>query len=395
MEALNVANHISEFKKVLSYSKRMGFFFGAGTSCAFGLPNIIGLTDQVKAGLPDDSKVVFEKVIETLSEMKDDEPVTIEDILNHARQISEITRGNEDLNFCEITGAQAKKLDVDICNIIFKVINEKENDADLTDIRRFVSWYDSSCKSYVKEIYTTNYDMLLEMALESCFIPYFDGFTGSYEPFFNSECIDTFPKISDTTGAWIRLWKLHGSLNWSLKPATENTSERIVRTGKIGEPNNELMIYPSKEKYNLSRREPYVAYFDRLKKYLSQGELLFVCSGYSFSDEHVNEILLNALHQNNRLFMIVFCHSDGQVEKMADMVSPYLNICVMGPTQVISNGTLHAWKLIDAEEDDESLEGYWDKETAEFLLGDFKSLVSFLTNNSGSAFSFGVISNGK
>lgn len=30
-------------------------------------------------------------------------------------------------------------------------------------------------------------------------------------------------------------------------------------------PKNELLIYPSKEKYDLSRKQPFIAYFDRLK----------------------------------------------------------------------------------------------------------------------------------
>ena len=65
----------------------------------------------------------------------------------------------------------------------------------------------------MKEIYTTNYDMLFEMALEANYTPYFDGFTGSYEPFFSPESIETFPREEDFTSRWIRLWKIHGSLN--------------------------------------------------------------------------------------------------------------------------------------------------------------------------------------
>jgi len=43
----------------------------------------------------------------------------------------------------------------------------------------------------------------------------------------------------------------------------------LVRTGKVDNPINELMIYPSKEKYMLSRKEPFIAYFDRLKSYMT------------------------------------------------------------------------------------------------------------------------------
>ena len=40
MEKINVIHHMNEFRNILSYATNIGFFFGAGTSCAFGLPTI-------------------------------------------------------------------------------------------------------------------------------------------------------------------------------------------------------------------------------------------------------------------------------------------------------------------------------------------------------------------
>ena len=37
MGFINLIQEIDELKKLLSYSKNIGFFFGAGTSCAFGV----------------------------------------------------------------------------------------------------------------------------------------------------------------------------------------------------------------------------------------------------------------------------------------------------------------------------------------------------------------------
>jgi len=383
MVGINVINQMNEMKKILSYSKNVGFFFGAGTSCAFGLPNIINLTTETKARLAAESIVTFAKTEDLVKDLTKNKNVSVENILNHVRQIRDITRGRNDLLYYGISGEHAEKLDIDICEKIFDIINEKENAADITDVRRFFAWYDSTNRNYVKEIFTTNYDMLLEMAMEANYIPYFDGFTGSYEPFFNPESIECFPKVSDSTGKWIRLWKIHGSLNWSLKPATATRSERIIREGKFDKPQNELMIYPSKEKYNLSRKEPYIAYFDRLKNYLLQGELLFICSGYSFSDQHINDIIFNALHQNNRLYIAVFCFDDEQVVNMEKYAAAYLNLCVMGPTKAISNGRLCDWNFDDSEDEKDGCEFYWDETKNEFILGDFKKLIDFLIENSG------------
>lgn len=40
------------------------------------------------------------------------------------------------------------------------------------------------------EIFTTNYDYLFEIALENHFVPYFDGFIGSFQPFFFSSALE-------------------------------------------------------------------------------------------------------------------------------------------------------------------------------------------------------------
>ena len=48
MEQLNVIRHMNEFRNILSYAANVGFFFGAGTSCSFGLPTIVQLTEKVK-----------------------------------------------------------------------------------------------------------------------------------------------------------------------------------------------------------------------------------------------------------------------------------------------------------------------------------------------------------
>ena len=47
-------------------------------------------------------------------------------------------------------------------------------------------------RDFSKEIFTTNYDLIIEKSLEASQIPYFDGFVGSFEPFFWQESIDQF-----------------------------------------------------------------------------------------------------------------------------------------------------------------------------------------------------------
>ncbi|MCC3374314.1 SIR2 family protein [Cohnella sp. REN36] len=383
MNQINVVQEMDEFKKLLSYSKNIGFFFGAGSSCAFGLPNIYKLTEDVESMLNSSLKPHFLNLKYSLSDLHTRTNISVEDILNYVRQIREITGEREDREYDGVNGRVAQLLDEQICKKIFDVIQAKERAADITELRKFFAWLDITNRSNVKEIFTTNYDLLLEKAMEDNRIPYFDGFVGSYEPFFWPESIEKSASNNDSTFNWIRLWKIHGSLNWEFRKDSLSDSFKIVRNGKVDEPENELVVYPSKEKYNLSRKQPFIAYFDRLKNYLLQGERLIIFSGYSFSDQHINEIIFNGLRQNPRLYAICMCFSDEQVDFMEPNAITHLNLCVMGPQKMITNGKLYQWKYDDSIGNASESNLYWNKGEDRFILGDFKKLSAFLIANSG------------
>lgn len=385
MDEINVLKEIRELKSQLSYAKNLGFFMGAGTSCALGLPNISQLTVQVEKSLNVELLEFFNIIKSDLS--KPAETISIEDILNQIRRIREITEERADRDFLGVTGVNARDLDVEICKSIYNLITEKEVGADLTITKKFFAWMNMQSRDFSKEVFTTNYDLVIEKSLEAIRAPYFDGFVGSYEPFFWQESVEKLVRRSDLTQNWIRLWKIHGSLSWFWKKTANLKSHKIVRLGKvekIEEEKNEIVIYPSKEKYDSSRRQPFLVYFDRLKNYLLSGELLFVFSGYSFLDQHINEIIFNCLRQNNRLSVVVFFYADSEVEKLHALSAGYLNLSVFGPTTAIINGTLGVWCFDKAElKNKESSDSFWHEGNKKLLLGDFNHLVEFLVGNSG------------
>lgn len=347
MVSFNLIREIRELKNQLSYSKKYGFFFGAGTSCSMHVPNIATLTSNVETSLEGDSLGNFKKIKEDLSSTYSGKVINIEDILNQLRQVRSITGGRDDKKYLEISGKSAEKLDNEICKKIYEVISVSEASANLTHIKKFLAWFNMQNKNYSKELFTTNYDLIIEKSLEEIKVPYFDGFVGTYEPFFWQESIDRFVGKADLTQSWIRLWKVHGSLNWFWKTHAVTGAHSIIRGGKISNIQaleNELVIYPSKEKYDSSKKQPFVAYFDRLKNVLLGGELLFIFTGYSFSDQHINEIVFNALRQNNRLCVLVFFFHDEEVVELYKTASPFLNLTAFGPTKAIVNGTLGQWE---------------------------------------------------
>ena len=386
---MDVVKEIKEIKTQLAYSKNFGFFFGAGTSCALKIPDIAALTIGVEAKLKNDHLKHFRAIRDNLkSSAPAGKTVTIEDILNQIRRIREITNEKPHQEFIKVSGEAAKKLDQEICRNIYGIIDEKEKTADLANTKRFFAWLNNLNREFTKEVFTTNYDLVIEKSLEANQIPYFDGFVGAYEPFFWEESIEQPSGKNDLTRNWIRLWKIHGSLSWFWKLDSATGSQRIVRAGKFNSSSaadNELVIYPSKEKYDSSRKQPFIAYFDRLKNFLSSGELLFVFSGYSFSDQHINDIIFNCLRQNNRLSCIVFCFQDLEVENLHKLVaSSYMNLRVFGPTKAVVNGVMEDWKFDKTTiKDNEKLDSYWDEAGKKFLLGDFNKLVDFLITISG------------
>lgn len=387
MSKIDVLREIRELKNYLSYSKNIGFFFGAGTSCALGIPDIAQLTREVEAALNEGAAKTFGIIKDDLKTLTPGREVNIEDILNQLRRIRELTKESETKTYQGVCGKDAASVDEDICKTIYQIITEKESGAALTSTKRFFAWYNLLNRDFTKEVFTTNYDLVIEKSLEASEIPYFDGFVGSFEPFFWQESVDHQAQNGDLTKNWIRLWKIHGSLSWFWRFSETTKTHRIIRIGNIGcveDIKNELVIYPSKDKYDSSRKQPFIAYFDRMRDYLLSGELLFVFTGYSFSDQHINEIVFNCMRQNNRLFVIVFFYKDDDVENLYNSCSAYLNLHVFGPTKAIINGELGEWQLNKgAVMPNENTTTYWDEEKSRLTLGDFNALVKFLVTSSG------------
>src|SRR3546814_20748429 len=65
-------------------------------------------------------------------------------------------------------------------------------------------------------------------------------------------------------------------------------------------------LYPSHLKYDQSRKMPYLAMLDRLKDFLLNHSSLLFMSGYSFGDEHINDIICRSLETNPSAHVFAF-----------------------------------------------------------------------------------------
>jgi len=384
-DPLRAALEIRE--QLASEKRRLAFFFGAGTSMSIGIPGIDELTQQVFNQLQSPFKEQFEKVRSKLSKNSN-----VENVLDRIRTIRELIGDNEESEYDGLKGCSAvKQLDSAICNLIYKIVCG-DPPKGLKPHLIFSHWLRSlhGNRYYPVEIFTTNYDLMLERAMEQSGVPFFDGFVGSVTPFFAPESVEaeegSISQPDYPPRAWTRLWKIHGSINWRIY--NKDGKVRITRlSGAEPKEGDELMIFPSREKYTESRKLPFITFQDRFRRFLSSGESLLIIEGYSFSDEHINEIIFQGLRSNPRLAVVALMYGDKNENSdnpdliLSDRIVQYAeehkNLTVYGPDKACVGGITGVWKLNRTRKDDENWP-FWDEDSKLFTLGDFNSFASFL-----------------
>ena len=339
--------------KLAARSRHVCTFFGAGTSKACGLPDVAQLQAKVLADLSAAEKPLFERQLTGRN---------LEQALSRLRRIAALLSGSESLE--GLTAATATALDKNVCQAIVKELDLKA--ADTKPVKEFAAWAARTNYHTPLEIFTVNYDLLLETALEEFHVPYFDGFIGTLRSRFRTDLVEPLPGSDCIPSFFTRLWKLHGSLNWEW-----DTEHKIYRCGYAVK--ESAAIYPSDTKYDESRRMPFVVLQDRFRRALHHPETLALISGYAFGDEHLNEIIFDAATRRERSEIIVFCF-DTIPNALADRATVTPNIQVASPTEGIIGGVRASWA---ATADTPANIWAGDK----FLLGDFKSLAAYLAKS--------------
>jgi hypothetical protein len=375
------AREAAELRNQLSSDKRrLAFFFGAGTSQAVGIPGLVPLTQLVSEGLSNGYREHFERLL------GQDTNGNLETVLNRVRLCREMLGDNPTRKVEGLSASEAGALDRFICQEIRKHVGVSPPRG-LKTHYVFAHWLKTINRVFPIEIFTTNYDLLFEMAMESAETPHFDGFVGSVSPFFRVSSIDMdfggLP-IPTVPSDWIRLWKLHGSIGWVMVRDELAGSNRIVRRGTFAPTStDELMVYPSRQKYSDSRRLPFMAYQDRLRRLLASGETLLVTCGYSFSDEHLNEILFQSLRSNPRLAVTALLfdslESESVKRNLVQVTEGITNLTVYGPDGAVVGGCFGTW-LPPPEKPPSGVTSwpFWSDEKGTFRLGDFTHFVEFL-----------------
>ena len=253
----------------------------------------------------------------------------IEFVLSHVRFLKQVAGKDKARG---ISAEDADKLDVAICGELSKMASQKLPSSD-TAYHQLAAWAGSINRAFPVEFFTTNYDLLLEEALEANRVPFFDGFVGS-----NSSFLDLQAMEGDALPArWARLWKIHGSLNWG-----EDKNGNIYRGAIPG--SNRRLIYPSHLKYDESRRMPYLAMLDRLRAFLKQPASVLIVSGFSFGDENLNEIIIQGLQGNATAAVFALMYGPiSSYPKLVELARYRANLSVLAADQAVIGTRLGEW----------------------------------------------------
>ena len=361
---------------------RIAFLLGAGCPMSVRIdagdgntspliPDIAGLTTLVSTTLASDAGLSADYA-SLLARFGVGAAPNIEEILSHLRALLDVVRDG-DIN--GLTQPKLQALDKRICQITAGVVGVPLPNWE-TPYHNLAAWMSGIARAHSVEVFTPNYDLLMEQALESHKVPYFDGFVGAREAFFDLPSMES----DSLPSRWARLWKLHGSINWW------RTSDHDVVRKSQGDDEDRQMIYPSHLKYDQSRRLPYLAMLDRLRDFLGRGQAIVVCCGYSFADQHLNEVIMNGLRSNPTAMCFGLLYGErAHYQEAIRCATRQPNLSVLAADGAVLGTQNREWST--ALQLGHPLHGVavsavtsGEGERCRFELGDFKKLGQFLAH---------------
>lgn len=180
-------------------------------------------------------------------------------------------------------------------------------------------------------IFTTNYDRLIEAGADVAGLRLIDRFVGALSPVFRSSRMDVDmhynppgirgePRYLEGVA---RFTKLHGSLDWinvgdDIRriglPFGAKTLKPFLEVAGLSEDYSSLMIYPNSAKGRETAEYPYVELFRDFAAALCRPNSTLVTYGYSFGDDHINRVIRDMLTiPSTHLVVIDYSDSTGRI----------------------------------------------------------------------------------
>lgn len=309
----NVQEMRLKIKKYLEL-ENVSILAGAGTSFHLGAPIIRNVPKDLKDDCDESIKTYF-------GEGKDP---SYEDLFNclQADKYLKEKKGEDTRKICDVMMKMQQWLfhNCDTQNIDIQKLYEEDKkyeeykDDDRLKVNRYY-YHEAFIKKLLQRpnnlkranLFTTNYDMAFDYALDNMGVHYINGFSGIHNRCFRPEVYDYdiyYPGQSVTGKVHraekvLRYYKMHGSLSWI---ATESSPSNVYGIKEVAldgtfEPSTDkqIMIYPCVSKKTFTLDLPYSELFRQFAQAITQPQSVLFCIGYSFFDEHINDIIYQAL----------------------------------------------------------------------------------------------------
>lgn len=287
----------------------VALLIGAGFSVPAGISTMKGLAEDFAEGLVDDERAIYSKLLALVPEIRED----FESLMECCRDFKNMSVGLFKRFLEERVWADSNILNA---NQSFNLGLVKE----LEEIVKGAGLLEERVKEYLREkcmickdsigylyplmgwlkksgwgldVFSLNYDLLIETLAEEFFIPYTDGFLVKWDS-----------ALFDDERYQIRLFKLHGSFIWYQSELGERikipifyhkNEVKYLAQDKVVS----MMVYPWREK-----REPFEELLWRFRERLLTLEKLVVI-GYSFRDAEMKDIVEEGLRKNDKLHLVL------------------------------------------------------------------------------------------
>ncbi|MFW5983467.1 MAG: SIR2 family protein [bacterium] len=131
-----------------------------------------------------------------------------------------------------------------------------------------------------------------------------------------------FDEVSPETEPDIYLYKLHGSIDW------ERDEETKVVSCIDGTPSKADLIFGTQNKLQFA--DPYLYLFSAFRFHTLKAKLI-ICVGYSFSDDHINGLISQALKQNTLSKLLIATYDS---RKQNDLKKEVIDILKVEESQI-------------------------------------------------------------
>lgn len=197
-------------------------------------------------------------------------------------------------------------------------------------------------------VFTTNYDRLIEVGAELAGIHLMDRFVGTMMPIFRSSRLNLDihynppgirgePRYLEGVA---RLAKLHGSVDWvqnedeirriGLPFGADDISPYLNAPGLKGSNALKLMVYPNSAKDRETAEYPYVELFRDFAAAVCRPNSTLVTYGYGFGDEHINRVIHDMLTiPSTHLVVISFDDPIGRILNFYQDSAHYAQMSIM------------------------------------------------------------------